>query len=946
MDTQQVFEWFVGPNLGYLAEAYERYRNNPDSVDPETRALIEQLDPAWWERWLAGETTAQPVAGPSTTIPTEKIVKAVQLARTIREFGHLQASFDPLGVSPRKVVDDPEVMGITDNDLAQMPATVVWPRGLRQAPNALEAVKILRQVYSGPLGYDFSHVHNFDERDWLRQQVEGGGLTVSFSPEEKRALLFRLTEVEGFERFLHTTFPGQKRFSIEGTDMLVPMLDSLIAQAVKQGIHEVTIGMAHRGRLNVLAHILGKPYEKIFSEFHLAPNKELVPSEGSMGINAGWTGDVKYHLGAHKLLRDGELSGARITLANNPSHLEFVNPVIQGATRAAQEDTRHPGQPTLEVDRAMAIAIHGDASFPGEGIVAETLNLSRLAGYHTGGTVHIIMNNGLGFTTGPEEGRSTLYASDVAKGYEIPVVHVNADDPMACLMAIQLAFEYRQRFHKDFLIDLVGYRRWGHNEGDEPAYTQPVLYQKIARHPTVRALFADRLVNEGIVTPEEVQEMAGQVHARLVEAKDRVQDGVIPPDEPEPSTWSDALIALAEPTAVDADELIRLAQEAHQWPESFHPNPKLARQLQRRLDHLTEPNGIDWGLAETLAFASILAEGTPIRLSGQDSERGTFSQRHLVLHDVDTNQKYTPLQHLPSARASFAVYNSPLSEAAVLGFEYGYNVEAPTVMTLWEAQFGDFANAAQVIIDQFLSAARAKWKERSGLVLLLPHGYEGQGPEHSSARLERYLQLAADNNMRIANCTTAAQYFHLLRQQSHLLRRDPRPLVIMTPKSLLRHPLAASSLHDLSHGRFQPVLEHEAAKEHPESIERVILLSGKVVVDVLTRLGGQVPEHVSIIRIEQLYPFPDGEIEAIFHRYPNLTDVVWLQEEPRNMGAWRYIQPRLEAHLPPGRTLRYAGRPDRAATAEGFPEMHEEEQGRIVQDALGESKVSTQGGHR
>lgn len=937
-DRQDLQHLFFGPNAGYLVEAYEQYLRDPESLDPATRTLLSQIDPGAIQALVRG---ASPAVALPAGVPVEKLVKAVQLARNIREYGHLQASFDPLGVSPRTVVDDPEVMGISDDELRLMPSTVVWPNRLRTAANAWEALEVLRSLYSGPLGYDFSHVHNPEERDWLRQQVEGPQPEPPQSAEDKRAVLRRLTEAEAFERFLHTSFPGQKRFSIEGTDALVPMLDALVAGGVKAGAHEVVIGMAHRGRLNVLAHVLGKPYAKIFSEFHSTVNKEMVPSEGSMGINAGWTGDVKYHLGAHKLLRDGALAEVRISLANNPSHLEFVNPVIQGITRAAQENVEHPGAPIQDIDRALAIAIHGDAAFPGEGVVSETLNLSRLSGYQTGGTVHIIMNNGLGFTTEPNDGRSTLYASDLAKGFEIPVVHVNADNADACLKAARMAFAYRQRFHKDFLIDLVGYRRWGHNEGDEPLYTQPMLYQKIASHPTVRALYAQQLESEGVISAQDAKAMLESVQESLKAAKESL-GSVAAEDGTESSTWSDALVGLAEPTEVPIDVLRQLATELHDVPQGFQVNPKLERQLKRRLDNVNAPGAIDWGFAEALAFSSILRDGTAIRLTGQDSERGTFSHRHSVLHDAKSGRTYAPLQHLPSAKAAFAVHNSPLSEAAVLGFEYGYSVESPRMLTMWEAQFGDFANAGQVIIDQFVAAARSKWKEQSGLVLLLPHGYEGQGPEHSSARLERYLQLAGDNNMRVVNCTTAAQYFHLLRQQANVVHHDPRPLVLMTPKSLLRHPLAGSSLEELAEGRFRPVIDDQTSS--PDQVRRLILLSGKVIVDLVQAMETQPHEHVSVVRIEQLYPFPQSDVSAVFGRYPHLKEVVWLQEEPQNMGAWRYIQSRLANELPKGVTLKYVGRPERAATAEGIPEMHNEEQSRITREALQPMGVSTRGG--
>ncbi|HEY7848489.1 MAG TPA: 2-oxoglutarate dehydrogenase E1 component, partial [Ktedonobacterales bacterium] len=713
----------------------------------------------------------------------------------------------------------------------------------------------------------------------------------------RRELLRRLTEVEAFEHFLNSTFIGQKRFSIEGTDMLVPMLDELIHDAAEVGTREVLIGMAHRGRLTVLAHVLGKPYAKIFSEFHTAPNKEMTPSEGSAGINYGWTGDVKYHLGARKTVRESDLAQVALTLAHNPSHLEFVNPVVEGFARAAQDRRDERGAPTQNVDKALAITIHGDAAFPGEGVVAETLNLSRLPGYQTGGTVHIIANNQIGFTTSAEQGRSTLYASDLAKGFEIPIIHVNADDPEACLSATALAHAYRQRFHKDFLVDLVGYRRWGHNEGDEPAFTQPLLYASIADHPTVRALYAETLAADGAVSPEDAEAMQRAAQERLKQAYEDLLAGHIPEEQAELEE-SPSLASVA--TAAPNDALLAYSEALLARPDGFTPNAKLERLLARRREAIAKPGGIDWGFAETLAFAAILADGTPIRLAGQDSERGTFSQRHDVLHDAQTGAAYIPLQAIPQARASFAIYNSPLSEASALGFEYGYSVHAPNTLVLWEAQFGDFANAGQVIIDQFIAAARAKWRQLPGLALLLPHGYEGQGPEHSSGRLERFLQLAAEDNLRVVNCTTAAQYFHALRAQAKLLGAAPRPLIVMTPKSLLRHPKAGSSLGDLTDASFQPVLIDDQGTT--ETVRRLILCSGKVAVDLETALAAQPESHdwIAVARVEQLYPYPDAAIDATLQRYPHLGEVVWLHEEPRNMAAWSYIAPRLAPQLPPG----------------------------------------------
>jgi 2-oxoglutarate dehydrogenase E1 component len=712
--------------------------------------------------------------------------------------------------------------------------------------------------------------------------------------------------------------------------MLVPMLDSIIRNAAADGTREVVIGMAHRGRLNVLAHVLGKPYARIFSEFHTAPDKEMVPSEGSAGINYGWTGDVKYHLGARKTVRERDLAQVALTLAHNPSHLEFVNPVVQGFGRAAQEQRDERGAPQQDINKALCITIHGDAAFPGEGVVAETLNLSRLPGYQTGGTIRIIANNQIGFTTAADQSRSTLYASDLAKGFEIPIVHVNADDPEACLSAAALAHAYRQRYHKDFLIDLVGYRRWGHNEGDEPAFTQPLLYARIAGHPTVRALYAETLEVEGIVSSNDTEAMQREVQQRLKQAYDELMAGHIPEEQ---AALEESPVLASVETAVPADELGALNEALLARPADFTPNTKLERLLTRRRESIEKPGAIDWGFAETLAFATALADGTPIRLTGQDSERGTFSQRHDVLHDAKTGAAYTPLQALPQARASFAIYNSPLSEASVLGFEYGYSVHAPNTFVLWEAQFGDFANAGQVLIDQFIAAARAKWRQLPGLALLLPHGYEGQGPEHSSGRLERYLQLAAEDNLRVANCTTAAQYFHLLRAQATLLATAPRPLIVMTPKSLLRHPRAASSLSDLAEGAFRPVLDD--FKGEPEAVRRLILCSGKVAVDLEAALDAQpsLREWIAVARVEQLYPYPAAEIEATLARYPHLAEVVWLQEEPRNMGAWSFIAPRLESRV--SVTLRYVGRPERASTAEGLPNAHAAEQTRIIGEALG-----------
>ena len=936
---------FHGPNAGYVIELYERYRTDPASVDPETRAFFAQWSP---EEALptATPTPAIPATidlsttpdidmskahiGPTSPIDVTHTVAAARLIRYIRELGHLAARIDPLGSDPP---GDPGLDAashdVNDADLALLPAYIVRGPLAAESRNALEGVQKLRSVYCGTIGYETDHVQVFEERAWIREAVESRRFFYGFDAGRKRELLERLTEAETFERYLHQTFVGQKRFSIEGCDMLIPMLDSIIRNAATGGVHEVVIGMAHRGRLNVLAHILGKPYSAILSEFLLAGRDAALSPEGRGA--PGWVGDVKYHLGARRAFREAGIEQMPITLAPNPSHLEFVNPVVAGRARAAQETCDQAGAPLQNKHASLPILIHGDAAFPGQGIVAETLNLSNLAGYSTGGTIHIIVNNQIGFTTSPHEGRSTLYASDLAKGFEIPIVHVNADDVEGCIAVARMAYAYREQFGKDFLIDLVGYRRWGHNEGDEPAFTQPRMYAIIARHPTVREQWASKLIAEGVVSAAEADEMVRKVWDRLQQAR---SDAEAHPHFEEPPPLPPPGIARRTHTAVSTERLMALNEALLQWPPGFQVHPRLERMLERRRTALHMPGAIDWAHAEALAFASLLEEGIPIRLTGQDVERGTFSQRHLVLHDVQTDERWCALQALPQARASFAVYNSPLSEAAALGFEFGYSAHNPHALVIWEAQFGDFANGAQVIIDQFIVSARKKWGQTPALVMLLPHGYEGQGPEHSSARLERFLQLAAEDNIRVANCTTAAQYFHLLRRQALLLNTDPRPLIIMTPKSLLRHPRAGSSLHDLSEGRFQRVIDDPQARERPADVARLVLCSGKIYVDLLSANDTPLTNGVAVVRLEELYSFPADELRSVIQGYPHLQEVVWLQEEPENMGAWRYVAPRLRELIGPDMTLSYVGRAESASPSEGSLALHLIEQQRLIAEAL------------
>ncbi|MDQ3795191.1 MAG: 2-oxoglutarate dehydrogenase E1 component, partial [Actinomycetota bacterium] len=679
--------------------------------------------------------------------------------------------------------------------------------------------------------------------------------------------------------------------------------------------------------------VLDKPYSTIFGEFQQPDRGESSPVSESPG--EGWVGDVKYHLGIRGFqLADEEADQEiLINLAPNPSHLEHVNPVVDGMARAAQETRDEAGPPKQDEEASLPIVIHGDAAFPGEGVVAETLNLSRLPGYKTGGTIHIITNNQLGFTTEKHDARSTTYAGDLAKGYEIPVVHVNADDPEACLAAVRLAYAYREEFHKDFMIDLIGYRRYGHNEGDEPTYTQPKMYEKIRSHPSVREIWAEELERRGIIEEGEAEKMVEEMISRMEEIRkgdpsEGIDEDDVVADEPHTP-----LVEIPE-TAVPAERLEELNQALLERPEDFAANEKLERLFQKNRGDL---DSIDWAHAEALAFASLLEDGVPIRLTGQDTVRGTFSQRHAALYDVKTGEAYVPLQHIAQARASFAVYNSPLSEIAVLGFEYGYSVNAHDALVLWEAQYGDFANVGQPMIDQFIVSGQAKWGQTSDLVLLLPHGYEGQGPEHSSARLERFLQLAAHENIRIANLTTAAQYFHLLRAQA-ALKDNQRPLIIMAPKSLLRHPMAASRLEDLTKGSFQPVFDDEEARERADSVERLILCSGKIYTELVSSGYREEAMDTAIGRIELLYPFSADRVREMIEGYPNLREIFWVQEEPKNMGAWTFMEPRLRQMTDGEVPIRYVGKPARPSPAQGSARFHKEEHASIVRAAFGNAE--------
>jgi len=960
-------------NAGYVAELLEEYLDAPASVPSEWRALFdadtggtavaatELPAPVLEAPAQAVEHDDQPAPTPVLRDPLDEerrspdvnggtatlreppavetrpaapadevllgaIAAAMALVKAYRMHGHLAARLDPLGSEPPgdPALDESRLVPSLTSELQRaIPAGLL--RLYVQGDTLEEALPRLRDVYSGSIAYEIEHISDHAERVWLRKAIESGRYRQPLAPEARVALLRRLVQVEGFEQYLRRSFLGQKQFSLEGLDALIPMLDETIELAAESGAHEIVIGMAHRGRLNALVHTVGRSYESILREF-----------EGERSYDAlvvdpeGGSGDVKYHLPAsgNRITRSGEIE---VTIAPNPSHLEAVNPVVEGRARAEQTD-RSRGAGLHDPSVALPVLIHGDAAFAGQGIVAETLNLQSLEGYSTGGTLHLITNNQVGFTTDPTEGRSTRYSSDLAKGFDNPIVHVNADDPEAAISAIRLALAYRAEFGHDFVIDLIGYRRFGHQEQDEAAYTQPLMVERIQAQPTVGETYAARLVADAVLSEADAAAFVNEVSGTLRAAHDRLRAsiaGTVPPsDAAAPAPTSATVVH----TGVEVERLLALNEELLQVPDRFTINDKLARQLERRRETVRE-GGIDWGQAEALAYATLLEDGIPVRLSGQDTERGTFAHRHVVFHDPETGETYAPIQQLSRAGASFEVYNSPLSEYAALGFEYGYSVAAPDALVLWEAQFGDFVNGAQIVIDQFIVAGRSKWGQTSRLTLLLPHGYEGNGPEHSSARLERFLQLGAQENVRVANCTTAAQFFHLVRRQA----LDPvaRPLVVMTPKGLLRLRPASSTLGELAEGWFQPAIDDGTISR--AAVHRLVLCSGKVYYDIVGHDAREEARGVAVARLEQLYPFPVEEVSSLLAGYPGLREIVWAQEEPQNMGPWRSIRHRLEdaARANVSSPLTYVGRTWKASPSEGYPTAHQREQDRIVRAALG-----------
>ena len=972
--------FLFGSNAPYIEELYARYEKNPGSVDAEWQAFFQGLKdeaadvaqaargPSWkkpnWPprpngdlvaaldgQWaetekhlgdkISAKAQAKGVELSSADVmqATRDSIHALMLIRAYRIRGHYYAKLDPLGLEPPKdeAELDPLSYGFTEADMDRR-IYLDWVLGL-EFSTMREIVAILRRTYCQTLGVEFMHISNPAQKAWIQERIEGRDKEITFTREGKRAILNKLVEAEGFEKFLDVKYTGTKRFGLDGAESLIPALEQIIKRGGNLGVREICIGMPHRGRLNVLTQVMGKPHRALFHEFKggSATPEEI---EGS--------GDVKYHLGASSD-REFDNNKVHLSLTANPSHLEIVDPVTLGKVRAKQD--QHGATPE-ERRVVLPLLMHGDAAFAGQGVVAECFGLSDLKGYRVGGSVHFIVNNQIGFTTYPRYSRSSPYPSDVAKMVEALIFHVNGDDPEAVVFAAKVATEYRQQFQRPVVIDMFCYRRFGHNEGDEPSFTQPLMYQKIHAHPTTQEIYAKKLIGEGVVSEGEVEKMKADWRARLDVEFEAVQGY-----RPNKADWLDgrwsglkASHELDDPrrgvTGVDVSVLREIGAEITKVPEGFHLHRTIRRFLDNRAKAIETGEGIDWATAEALAFGSLLKEGHAVRLSGQDSERGTFSQRHSVLFDQETEERYTPLNHLGPEQARYEVLNSILSELAVLGFEYGYSTAEPNALTLWEAQFGDFANGAQVVFDQFISSGERKWLRMSGLVCLLPHGYEGQGPEHSSARLERFLQMCAEDNMQVANCSTPANYFHILRRQ--LKREIRKPLILMTPKSLLRHKRAVSQLNEMTNGTTFHRLLWDSAQRSPEEsaiklkpddkIRRVVMCSGKVYYDLLDEREKRGIDDIYLLRIEQLYPFPTKALVSELSRFKQ-AEMVWCQEEPRNMGAWFFVEVFLAwvlNQIGAGHPrARYAGRPAAAATATGLMSKHLAQLKQLLDEALG-----------
>ena len=849
----------------------------------------------------------------------EKQARVLELINAYRVRGHLIADVDPLRMVPVQQHPelDLETYGLTIWDLDRE----FWTGGLAGGEHMplSEIIAVMRRVYCGKVGIEYRFISNPVEKEWLRRRV--GAPPEPLPPGVRKRIFAKLLAAETFERFLGTKYLGQRRYSIEGCETAVVLLDELMEGAGERGVEEVTLGLTHRGRLNILANVVGNSTERIFASFEGTVHPDFPADEG----------DVKYHQGARGTHATAGGRKVEITVPSNPSHLEAVDPIVEGMVRAKQDRRGHGPEAW---DRVLAVVLHGDAAFAGQGMVAEVFNLAQLRGFRTGGSVHLVVNNQIGFTTPPASGRSSLYPTDVAKINQVPIFHVNADAPEAAYRVLQIALDYRKEWHKDVVIDLVGFRRHGHQETDEPTYTQPLMYRRIQEHPGVRALYARRLVKEGVLTETEVAAMEERQKARYEEALAAAKELAKHSEgEPAPGPFPVTRFSFPEvETGVPRETLSYIGHVLTTVPSGFHINPKMVSQLARRAKMAEGSEPLDWSTAEALAFGSLLLEGSPIRLTGQDTSRGTFSQRHIVFHDTATGETWTPLSQLEPKKAELAVYDSPLSEASVLGFEYGYSVEAPETLDLWEAQYGDFANGAQVVLDQFVTSAEDKWQQTSRLGLLLPHGYEGQGPEHSSARIERYLQLCAEDNLQVCCLTTPAQYFHLLRRQ--MRRPAAKPLVLFTPKSLLRFPASFSPIGELTSGSFRTVLDDPDIGDRT-MVSRVLLCTGKIYFDLRAAREVRNANAVAIVRLEQLYPFPGEALKATLSAYSSARDFMWVQEEPHNMGAWSFIRPRRSEFLPPGATFGYAGRAPSASPATGSAAVHKRELDQLVAEAFG-----------
>src|ERR1700736_1545557 len=925
-----------GETADFLESLYEQYLRDPASVDERWRSYFERMAPP-----VAGERPHGPIQAeiaerartpraplpavpPSGSPGADNAAKQAAVSRLIQIWtnrGHLVAKVDPLGLTerPRPRVLDLGYFGLSESDLDTEFFTGSRSGAVAKRMRLRDILAQLEFIYAGTIGAEFAHVSESEERLWLQDQFQSGRLAGKFTPDEQRNILWQLTAAEGLERYLHTKYVGQKRFSLEGGDSFIPLLDDLIQSSGAAGIEEAVIGMAHRGRLNVLVNLLGKSPSVLFSEF-----------EGSYDLShLKGSGDVKYHKGFSADLRTPS-GNVHTVLAFNPSHLEVVNPVVEGSVRARQERRGdEKGQ------RVLPILVHGDAAFAGQGVVMETLQLSQARGYYTGGTVHLVINNQVGFTTSnPRDTRSTIYSSDVAKMLEAPIFHVNADDPEAVVFVSRLALKYRMQFRKDVVIDLVCYRRHGHNEADEPAATQPVMYRVIRQHPTARKLYADKLIAEGVITESDAAAMIEQYRTGLDEGRPQARASLGMIGNKYTVDWTPyAQIDWTErvQSGVEPRRLRSLGERITSLPEGFSLHPRVAQLMLNRKKMIAGESPLDWGCAETLAYAALIEDGFSVRISGQDSGRGTFFHRHAVLHDQNSDTTYIPLQHIADHQPRVQVIDSVLSEEAVMGFEYGYSTTEPNALVVWEGQYGDFANGAQVIIDQFISSGEAKWERFCGLALFLPHGYEGAGPEHSSARLERFLQLCAESNMQVCVPSTPAQMFHMLRRQ--MLQSYRKPLIVMTPKSLLRHEMSVSSLDDLTRGSFARVID-ETDDFNPAQGRRLVFCSGKVYFDLLKARRKDGIRDVALVRIEQLYPFPSEEYDAILNRYGNAREIVWCQEEPQNQGAWYQIRHRLQELLGARRQVLYAGRAPAAAPATGISKIHEAEQTALIHAAL------------